>query len=181
MFVDNLDYFQRKSIFRRKALTNILSIYRHLYTCTRMIISWVNPFLFSMGAEKLKLPVYKMSSKVKRNRISDDTRKLVCQKFVAGESYHMISEALNLPYRSVQTIVTVYRKTGRMVKLKKCRPHKLTDELKLFIKEIFETEPYETYRYVQQRILEEKGITVSLQTIGRAVKSPDYPLRKNLN
>jgi len=121
-----------------------------------------------------------MSSVNERNKVGDEIRRLVCKKFDSGDPYGIIADALHLPYRTVQSIVAVYKKTGEADKSKNRhrRVVKLTDQLKSFVKEIFDDESTRTLRYVQGKISEEMGLNVSFRTIGRAINSFNYSLKR---
>ena len=121
-----------------------------------------------------------MASSIRKNRVSDEIRKKVCKKSDSGDSYGMIAQALDLPYRTVQTIVKKYRETGQDVKSTNRfhQPSKLSDGLKLYIKKILDKDCSKTYRYIQARLKRKKGVEVSCRTIGRAVDSFNYTLKR---
>ena len=100
----------------------------------------------------LDLFVLKMPAK---RTVSKEIGKLVSKKFDYDDSYGMITSELGLFYWTVQSVVIFYRKTGETEKSKNChrQPSKLTDEVKLFIKEIIDPDCTKTFRYVRQKML----------------------------
>ena len=52
----------------------------------------------------------------KKNHLSDDIHHKICQKYDKGKSILSISEELELPYKTVGSILKIYRETGRVKK-----------------------------------------------------------------
>lgn len=143
---------------------NMIYSHSHFFSCDKIV----------------HLIVTKMSNIVKKSTVSDDIRRLVCRKYDLGESYGMIAAALELPYRTVQSIVRSYKKNGHPEKSKNRHRHqsKLGERGKLFIKKILDKDCTKTFRFIKAKLERKKGIIVSERTIGRAVKSFNYSFKR---
>ncbi|XP_074596279.1 uncharacterized protein LOC141851433 [Brevipalpus obovatus] len=121
-----------------------------------------------------------MSDIVKKNSVSDDIRKLVCKKYDSGETYGMIAIAVELPYRTVQSIVRSYKRNGHPEKSKNWyrQQSKLGDAGRVFIKKVLDKDCTKTFRYIRAKLEQKKGISVSERTIGRAVDSFNYSFKR---
>ena len=102
--------------------------------------------------------------------LQDAVRELICKKHAAGEPCTVIAQELQIPYRTVVSVVALHRKTGRIAS-KKARAQKrtvVTAAVEDTIREVVGEDASSTLRQIQARISAVHNLHISTSTLHRA-------------
>ena len=114
-----------------------------------------------------------------KNHLSDDIRHKICQKYDKGKSILSISEELELPYKTVGSILKIYRETGRVIKITtRSRPSSVTDDVKSFLVTEIKKDVSVTLAALKGELLTEKNVDLSITTIDRAIQGLHYSFKR---
>ena len=115
-----------------------------------------------------------------KKQISDDTRRIIVNKYELGMTYRDISILFDVPYETVRSIVKLFIKTGRIRTIKQRQPKikKLSIEEEAFLKNKIAEDVSVTLKKLKSSLLAEKGIAVSIPTIAREIKNFNYSLKR---
>ena len=117
----------------------------------------------------------------KRRKTTDDSiRQLICKKYDAGKPICIISEDLDIPRKTVSSIIKIYKESGRMNSNSKyCgRKKSIQNECKDYIKDLIAEDCSITLRKIKGRILEDKGTNISLASIHRSISDFEFTFKK---
>ena len=103
-------------------------------------------------------------------QLLDSVRRTICKMYGEGERCVDIAEKLGIRYRTVVSVIALYRGTSRVVSLRRGAPKRKTGDEGMmgFIKTMF----YDgvSLRQMQTRVLAAYGTRVSVTTLQRATK-----------
>ena len=122
-----------------------------------------------------------MSSRPEKyNLIGDEMRKLICSHFEDDMSPKEISECTKVAYRTVLSVLKVYKISGRVEKSKNRHrnPKKLSESDREFLRDLINEDCSLTNEYLRKKILDERSVNVSTRTIGRVFKEFHYSMKR---
>jgi transposase len=118
--------------------------------------------------------------RTQKPQISNNLRNSIINKHSKGKSIIFISNELDLPYKTLYSIISLYKKTGRI----EARPTRsgrtkiINQEISDLIKEKINDNVSITLKSIQKCLLEEKNIIASLFTIDRSIASFNFSFTK---
>ncbi|XP_074604096.1 uncharacterized protein LOC141857502 [Brevipalpus obovatus] len=112
--------------------------------------------------------------------VSDEMRKLVCSMRDEGSTPKEISDITKISYRTVISIINIYKSSGRIEKnrVRVGRPETLTEQDKVFIKELLDENCTLPLEKIKSELLRKKLAHASIRTIGRAISSFNYSFKR---
>lgn len=116
----------------------------------------------------------------RKKQLSNRERELICSKYDAGKTLKTISSELDVNYKTVFSVVKVYKASGRINSLP-VRGHKtpiLNQEHVDFIKNEIETDCSITLGLLKNDLALEKNIIASKSTIYRSIKAFNFSLKR---
>ena len=116
----------------------------------------------------------------RKQRLLLSTRELIIEKYIQGLNAKFISEFLLIPISTVCNIIKVYNEQFRVHSLPSggARNIKVTDEIRMRIRNIVDENAAITLKRIGDIILAEFGVNVSTSTIDRTLASFHYSLKK---
>ena len=104
-------------------------------------------------------------------QLQDSLRELICKKYDAGKACIDIAEELEVPYKTVFSVITLYKNTGRITSVKRRRPRAVivNREIEDFIKAMIGEDVSTTLEQMKTRILAKYRVGVSVSTLHRAI------------
>jgi len=117
--------------------------------------------------------------RIKQN-LENSVRELICKKYDIGKPIKIIAEEVDVKYRTVATVVKIYKEHGRMKsEVKNCGRKKLvTPLIQNYIRQLIEEDCSITLKSIQDRILEEKDVLLSVATLQRTINDFEYTFKK---
>jgi len=114
-----------------------------------------------------------------RKKLDNSIRQLICQKFDAGKPVKVISEELDVKYRTVASILKVYKEEGRMESdvHKSGRKKSITPEICTYVRKLIEDDCSITLNKMKQSIFEEKKASLSVSTLHRTLQDFEYSFK----
>lgn len=118
-----------------------------------------------------------MSSK---KQMSDDMRKKIVLKYETGKTAHEIAVELEINKKTVETVLMVFKKTGRINSIKKRAPKqkKITTNIKEYIKRLIEDDCSITLMKIKEKIRNNMNVLVSKSTIAKEIANFNYSIKK---
>jgi transposase len=121
-----------------------------------------------------------MTPQERKKQNNDQIRKLIVSKFQEGCSVLNISNQLNMNYRTVATILRVYKTTGRIELIKKRaeKQRKINESAKILIFNKVREYCSITLKQLKEYLANEFYINVSLSTISRQLKHLQFSFKR---
>ncbi|KAF7685295.1 hypothetical protein CDIK_3956 [Cucumispora dikerogammari] len=113
------------------------------------------------------------------NKIAIGTRKRIIDAFQAGTPRKILAEYEQPPKNTINSIIAIFQKTGRLYKKKKggLTHHKITLEIKEFINQEVDADCTVSLRKICNRVLTVKDVTVSTSTVFNCLRDLHYSLK----
>jgi len=127
----------------------------------------------------ISIPLDKSNRRSKK-KLDNAVRELICQKYDAGKPTCIIATELEIPRKTVASVLMIYKKTGRILTnmsnsgRKKVMGCEDTD----FIKGLISEDCSVTLNKIKENLLKVKNIDVSLASIHRAISDFEYSFKK---
>jgi len=101
--------------------------------------------------------------------LEDSVRKIICDSYDARDTCKAIAKKYGIKYRTVVSIVALYRATTRVTALRKRagRPRVMNEEMKKFMKGLMDNDISIWLKEIQEMILGRYGVEVSITTLQR--------------
>ena len=121
-----------------------------------------------------------VTDKKAKKALPDSVRQLICKKHDAGKPNCIISEDLEIPQKTVASIIKIYKETGRITKnTKNCgRKKKVESESMNYIKELIAEDCSITLKNIKKKLHWDKNIDISVASIQRSIKDFEYTFKK---
>lgn len=113
-------------------------------------------------------------------RIEDEIRRKIVKKYEDGKGPQSIADELELNVNSVSSIINIFKKTGRVEKLKTREKagSKITAEASTLIDSLINSDVSITLKELKVRIRERLQINVSESLLCRKLKTMNYSLKR---
>lgn len=118
---------------------------------------------------------------IRRNKnIENGMRQLICRKYDAGQPITCISGDLEINYKTVSSIISIYKQSGRTdSNMKNSGKKKIfTSTVTERIKKIVDTDCSKTLKQIKTLLAEEMSLHVSTSTINRAIDDFQYSFKR---
>lgn len=120
--------------------------------------------------------------KKKKCIINDNVRLLIIKKVEDdGETISKVSKDLQINYKTIYSIIKIYRESGRFLKntVKGCPKNKITPEIGNFIEKMVEHNPSITLKDMAKSCAINLNEVISMQTINRYLRDLKITLKRS--
>ena len=116
----------------------------------------------------------------RRSKIQAETRQAVVFKYNQGLSVPQISREVSLPRLTVNEIIKLFTREGRILPKKRGGNRRtiLSLEDKSYIRELVDANPALTLKDIIEKISRERQVTVDVNTVDRCLKDFHYTLKQ---
>jgi len=113
-------------------------------------------------------------------QLDDPTRFLICRKYDQGKNQALIATELDLNRKTVDSVIRLYKTTGRISKIKQreCRKKKIDEKTKSFLCEQINEDVSVTLNALKNKLQMERGLSVCTSTINSAIKACNYSFKR---
>jgi len=116
----------------------------------------------------------------RRTKLDNSVRELICRKYDSGKPVKVISEELDVKYKTVYSILKIYKDEHRSHTNARNsgRKKSVTPEICRYIKSLIEEDCSITLNNMKSKILEEKGVSLSAPTLHRSIANFEYSFKR---
>jgi len=115
-----------------------------------------------------------------KQKVGNEIRREICRKYDNGKTISDIGMDLEVKYKTVASIVRVYKDTGRIEKITKRVPKtvKINVDTRNYIKTLISEDASITLGSIKKQLAQNKNLSVSESTIYRAIDAFNYSFKR---